>query len=118
MARYTQHFLVEIAPENLHSTIIKTLESCRLVIIYETDDCVIAQEIEANASFAKMVTVEVLIHRSEIEGNQAKLTSVTKNAELPLRINNYCHGVSDRVSKAFCDSPEWKLLEVTSGTGY
>jgi hypothetical protein len=62
-----------------------------------------------------MVTVEVLIHRSEIEGNQAKLTSVTKNAELPLRINNYCHGISDRVSKAFCDSPEWKLLEVTSG---
>jgi hypothetical protein len=115
MARYTQHFLVEIAPENLHSTIIKTLESCSLVITYETDDYVIAQEIETNASFAKMVTVEVLIHRSEIEGNQAKLTSVTKNAELPLRINNYCHGISDRVSKAFCDSPEWKLLEFTSG---
>ena len=115
MARYTQHFLVEIAPENLHSTIIKTLESCSLVITYETDDYVIAQEIETNASFAKMVTVEVSIHRSEIEGNQAKLTSVTKNAELPLRLNNHCHSISDLVSKAFCDSPEWKLLEVTSG---
>ncbi len=115
MARYTQHFLVEIAPENLHSTIIRTLEACRFTITYETDDYVIAQEIETNASFAKMVTVEVLIHRSEIEGDQAKLTSVTKNAELPLRVNNYCHGISDLISKAFCDSPEWKVLEFTEG---
>jgi hypothetical protein len=115
MARYTQHFLVEIAPENLHPTIVKTLEACNLAITYETDDYVNAQEIETNESFAKMVTVEVLIHRSEIEGDQAKLTIVIKNAELPLRLNNYCHGISDRVSKAFCDSPEWKLLEFTAG---
>ncbi|NUN65757.1 hypothetical protein HCU40_13600 [Pseudanabaena biceps] len=115
MARYTQHFVVEIDPEHLHSTIIKTLEACNLVITYETDDYVIAQEIETNASFAKMVTVEVLVHRSEIEGNQAKLTCVTKNAELPLRVNNYCHGISDLVSKSFCDNSEWKLLEFTSG---
>jgi len=115
MARYTQHFLVEIAPEKLHSTLVRTLESCSLAITYETDDYVIAQEIETNATFAKMVTVEVLIHRSEIEGNQVKLTSVTKNSELPLRVNNYCHGISDRISKAFCDSPAWKLLEVTAG---
>ncbi|HBC41721.1 MAG TPA: hypothetical protein DCZ88_07460 [Pseudanabaena sp.] len=113
MARYTQHFLVEIAPENLHSTIVQTLESCGLVITYETDDYVIAQETETTAH-AKIVTVEVLIHRSEIEGNQVKLTSVTKNAELPLRINNHCQGISDRISKAFIDSREWKLLE-TSG---
>lgn len=112
MARYTQHFLVEIAPENLHSTIIKTLEACGLVITYETDDYVIAQETETT-SHAKIVTVEVLIHRSEIEGNQAKLTSVTKNAELPLRVNNHCQGISDRVSKAFSDSTEWKLLEMS-----
>jgi hypothetical protein len=112
MARYTQHFLVEIAPENLHSTIIKTLESCGLVITYETDDYVIAQETETT-SHAKIVTVEVLIHRSEIEGNQAKLTSVTKNAELPLRVNNHCQGISDRVSKSFSDSTEWKLLEIS-----
>ncbi len=46
MARYTQHFLVEIAPENLLSTIVQTLESCGLVITYETDDYVIAQETE------------------------------------------------------------------------
>ena len=115
MARYTQHFLVEIAPENLHTTLVRTLEACELVITYETDDYVIAQEIETNASFAKLVTVEVLIHRSEIEGRQVKLTSVTKNAELPLRINNYCHGISDRISKAFSDNSDWKLLEVTAG---
>lgn len=115
MARYTQHFSVEIAPEALHTTIIKTLEACSLVITYETEDYVLAQEIETNPSFAKMVTVEVLIHRSEIEGNQVKLTVVTKNAELPLRINNHCQGISDRVSKAFCDSSEWKLLEVNAG---
>jgi len=114
MARYTQNLLVEIAPENLHPTITKTLEACSLAITYETDDYVLSQETETNASFAKMVTVEVLIHRSEIEGNQAKLTIVTKNAELPLRVNNYCHGISDRVSKAFCDSPAWKLLEVST----
>ena len=111
MARYTQQFVVEIAPENLHSAIVKTLESCRLAITYETEDYVLAQEIETNATFAKLVTVEVLIHRSEIEGNQAKLTSVTKNAELPLRVNNYCHGISERVSKAFCENPDWHLLE-------
>ncbi len=114
MARYTQHFVVEIAPENLLSTIIKTLEVCSLVITYETDDYVIAQETETT-SHARIVTVEVLIHRSEIEGNKAKLTSVTKNAELPLRVNNHCQGISDRVSKAFNDSPDWKLLEVTTG---
>lgn len=115
MARYTQHFLVEIAPEALHSTITKTLESCGLVITYETEDYVLSQEAETNVSFAKMVTVEVLIHRSEILGSQVKLTSVTKNAELPLRVDNHCHGISDRVSKAFSDSNLWKLLEVTSG---
>ena len=115
MARYTQNFLVEITPEALHSTIIETLEACRLVITYETDDYVIAQEIETNVSFAKMVTVEVLIHRSEMENNQAKLTSVTKNSELPLRVNNHCQGISDRVSKAFSEAPAWKLLEITAG---
>jgi hypothetical protein len=111
MARYTQNFLVEVDPEKLKATIIRTLESCSLAINYETEDYVIAQEIETNATFAKMVTVEVLIHRSEIEDNQVKMTVVTKNAELPLRVNNYCHSIADVVSKAFCDSPEWKLLE-------
>ncbi|MDX2254802.1 MAG: hypothetical protein NW214_04735 [Pseudanabaenaceae cyanobacterium bins.39] len=115
MARYTQHFSVEIAPEDLHKAIVQSLESCNLAITYETDDYVIAQEIETNASFAKMVTVEVLIHRSEIEGNQAKLTSVTKNAELPLRVNNYCYRISEVVSKAFCENQAWKLLEFNAG---
>jgi hypothetical protein len=115
MARYTQHFVIDIAPEALHPTITTTLEACGLVITYETDDYVLSQEAETNVSFAKMVTVEVLIHRSEISGSQVKLTSVTKNAELPLRVDNHCHGISDRISKAFSDNNAWTLLEVSEG---
>jgi hypothetical protein len=115
MARYTQHFLIEILPINLQAAVLKTLEECNLSITYSTEDYVMAQENSGQVAFSKLVTVEVLIHQSQITGEKVRLTCVTKNEELPLHIDNHCHRMSESVSEAFARAESWKFLEAIPG---
>ncbi|NJK34327.1 MAG: hypothetical protein HC919_04885 [Oscillatoriales cyanobacterium SM2_2_1] len=113
MARYTHCFTAALQPEHLHQTIVALLESCGLQITYKTDDYVMAQEIKGDTAFSRMVTVEILIHQSEIVGERVKLTCVTKNEELPLKKKNHCAIVAERVRETFMGSEHWQLLETT-----
>lgn len=111
MARYTQQYVVAILPEKLRQTLIESLESCNLAVTYSTDDYVMAQETAGAVAYSKLVTVEVLIHQSSIQGEQVSLTCLTKNEELPLRENNHCRDMSNLVGQAFARNQSWKLLE-------
>ncbi|CAN1209723.1 hypothetical protein TUMEXPCC7403_05825 [Tumidithrix helvetica PCC 7403] len=115
MARYTQHFLIEILPTNLQAAVLAALEECNLSITYSTGDYVMAQENSGQVAYSKLVTVEVLIHQSEIKGEQVKLTCVTKNEELPLQVDNHCHRMAESVSQAFARAQSWKFLEAIPG---
>ena len=115
MARYTQHYVIKILPEKLRQAIVDSLESCKLSITYSTDDYIRAQEKAGSVSFSQLVTVEILIHQASDAEGQVKLTSVTKNEELPLRLNNHCHDIADVVSKAFSSNKSWKVVESIPG---
>ncbi|MEI6427783.1 MAG: hypothetical protein WCO45_05235 [Pseudanabaena sp. ELA607] len=113
MARYTHFFLVEAPPDDLRQGIVNILQSCGLVIAYNTEDYVIAQEPQKTA-VAKLVTVEVLIHRSDSDGERTRLTCVSKNAELPLRKLNHCRDIAQYVCRAFQECGKWRVLESAS----
>ncbi len=110
MARYTHFFLIEAPPDDLRQGIVNILQSCGLAIAYNTEDYVIAQE-QTKTAFAKLVTVEVLIHRSDSAGERTRLTCVSKNAELPLRQANHCRDMAQCVFRAFADCTKWRVLE-------
>ncbi|AFY73979.1 hypothetical protein Syn7502_01948 [Synechococcus sp. PCC 7502] len=111
MARYTQNYVVTTNPSHVRDVVADILSTCSLVVSYITDDYVMAQEQSGKINFSKLVTVEVLIHQPSLESNSIKLTCVTKNGELPLRLGNHCQLMSELVDKAFCTSQAWQLLE-------
>jgi len=115
MGRYTQQYTIEISPQKLLLALKESLESCNLSITYSTEDYVMAQEATGNVSFSKIVTVEILIHQTEIDGDNVKLTCVTKNQELPLRSDNHCQRMADKVSQAFAGNQSWKMVEMIPG---
>lgn len=115
MARYTQTFVVAISPEKLRQALVDSLESCNLSIIYSTDDYLMARELAGQIAYAKLVTVEILIHQTSRQGEAVNLTCVTKNEELPLQMDNHCQRMADLVAQAFTCNQTWKLLENISG---
>jgi hypothetical protein len=115
MARYTQNYTISTDPEKLRQAIVETLTECQLSVTYVTDDYVMAQETAGQIAFSKLVTVEVLIHQSSIDGNTVKLTCVIKNGELPLRLHNHCQKMADLVNQEFASNQNWKLLESLLG---
>jgi hypothetical protein len=111
MARYTQIYVVKTNPITIRDVIVDVLSTCSLVVSFVTNDYIMAQEKSGNLSFSKLVIVEVLIHQPSIESNSIKLTCITKNGELPLRIDNHCQKMSELVDQAFTLSTAWQLLE-------
>jgi hypothetical protein len=111
MARYTQTYVVTSDPLDIRDAVSTLLSSCSLSVSYITNDYIMAQEKSSKISFAKLVTVEVLIHQPSLESNSIKLTCITKNGELPLRIGNHCQKMSELVDRAFILNSAWQLLE-------
>lgn len=111
MARYTQIYVVTSDPHDIRDAVAAILTACSLSVSYVTSDYIMAQEKSTKVSFAKLVTVEVLIHQPALESNSIKLTCITKNGELPLRIGNHCQKMSELVDKAFTLNSAWQLLE-------
>jgi hypothetical protein len=113
MARYTQVYVITTDPKHIRDAVVDTLNTCSLSVCYVTGDYVKAQEKAGKVSFSKLVTVEVLIHQPSLESNSVKLTCITKNGELPLRVGNHCQNIFEIVNQAFNVSPAWKILETS-----
>ncbi|AFY71584.1 hypothetical protein Pse7367_3344 [Thalassoporum mexicanum PCC 7367] len=115
MARYTQHYVIAIGQEKLKPAIVNSLEACNLAVIYVSDDYFMAREVGGKISFTKLVTVEVLVNQTEMPEDKIKLTCVTKNEELPLKLDNHCSQMAEVVGNAFKQNESWNLLEAISG---
>lgn len=115
MARYTCSFIIAVPLERLHPLLIEVLESCNLDIIYNTADYLMAREIPGKVSFAKLVTVEVLIDKSTATDDEVRMNLVIKNEELPLQVVNHCHQMFDMVHQAIAQNRHWHLVESVAG---
>lgn len=111
MARYTQNYIVAVEPCLTRDVIAHILNSCSLSVSYVANDYIMAQEKSNKINFSKLVTVEVLIHQPSSDSSSTKLTCITKNGELPLRLGNHCQEMFELVDRAFNLNSDWKILE-------
>jgi len=111
MARYTCSFLVAVPVARLRQSIVEVLQACNLDLIYDTSDYLMARENPGQVSFAKLVTVEVLIDRTTATDAEARINLVIKNEELPLQVDNHCHKMFVLISQAFIDNRHWQLVQ-------
>jgi len=115
MARYTCSFIIAVPLERLQQVLIEVLESCNFDIIYNTGDYLMAREIPGHVSFAKLVTVEVLIDKSTATDQEVRMNFVIKNEELPLQVDNHCHQMFHQVQQAIAQNRHWQLVESVAG---
>lgn len=117
MARYTSLFTITGSFNRLRQFLADVLKSCHCDVIYDTDDYVVAREMPGRVSYAKLVTVEVLIDKP-LEGgkireadSEIRMNFVVKNEELPLKSDNHCRQMFNLVNQAIANSPQWQLIE-------
>lgn len=110
MARYTSLFTVAVSFDRLRQMLTDTLCSCRMDIVYSTEDYLMAREVPGHVTFAKLVTVEVLIDRFETPDAEVQMSFVVKNEELPLQSDNHCRHMFDRVNQAVLENRQWHLI--------
>jgi hypothetical protein len=110
MSRYVCHFSVNLSSQNVRSPLKKLLAACRMEIIYEVADYLMAREIPGGVTFAKLVRVEVLIDVSITNPDAVKLSFVVKNEELPLNANNHCRQVFDLLRMTIARYYNWQPI--------
>jgi hypothetical protein len=111
MARYTSLFTIAVPLESLQHLLADLLESCNLDVIYNAGDYLMAREVPGQVSFAKLVTVEVLIDRFPTNEDEVRMNFVVKNEELPLKVDNHCHQIFKEVNRAIAENHQWSLIE-------
>lgn len=111
MARYTFSFTVAVPTARLRQLLGEVLRPCNLEIIHDTNDFMMAREIPGQVSFAKLVTVEVLIDKTTSTNTETSITLVIKNEELPLQVDNHCHQMFEVVKQAVVGNRDWQLVE-------
>jgi hypothetical protein len=110
MARYTSLFTVAVSFDRLRQMLIDILRSCRMDVIYSTEDYLVAREVPGGVAFARLVTVEVLIDRFTTPEAEVRMSFVVKNEELPLQSDNHCRDMFDRVNQAVVENRQWHLI--------
>jgi hypothetical protein len=110
MARYTSLFTVSVSFDRLRQMLTDVLRSCRMDVIYSTEDYLVAREVPGGVSFAKLVTVEVLIDRFASPDTEVRMSFVVKNEELPLQSNNHCRDMFNLVNRAVAENRQWHLI--------
>ena len=115
MARYTCSFTVAVPIDRLGQLLVEFLQACNLEIIYGTADYMMARESPGQVSFAKLVTVEVLIDRTTATDTETRINLVIKNEELPLQVDNHCYQMFELVNRAIIDNHNWQLVESVAG---
>jgi hypothetical protein len=111
MARYTSLFTVAVSLDRLRQLLTDILHSCSLDVIYDSEDYLVARELPGRVSFAKLVTVEVLIERFVTAEKGVRMSFVVKNEELPLQNNNHCRRMFNLVNQAVTENHQWHLIE-------
>jgi hypothetical protein len=71
----------------------------------------VAREVPGHVSFAKLVTVEVLIEQFPTDESEVQMSFVVKNEELPLRNNNHCRQIFNLVNQAVAENRQWHLIK-------
>lgn len=115
MARYTGLFIVAVPIERLRQLAIDVLESCGCNIIYDSGEYMMARELPGQVPFGKLVTVEVLINRSNNNEREIRMNIVMKNEELPIYNDNHCRQIFDRVQQSITQNRQWQLVESAIG---
>ncbi|MBW4654927.1 MAG: hypothetical protein KME20_18075 [Kaiparowitsia implicata GSE-PSE-MK54-09C] len=115
MARYTSLFTVSTTLESFRDLLSNLLQSCHCDIIYDADDYMVAREIPGRVSYAKLVTVEVLIDKTYDYDQEVRMNVVVKNEELPLKRDNHCHHMFNLVNRAVEESRQWHPVESLAG---
>jgi hypothetical protein len=110
MARYTSLFTVAVSFDRLRQLLTDILRSCRMDVIYSTEDYLVAREVPGHVTFAKLVTVEVLIDRFPTPETEVRMSFVVKNEELPLQNNNHCRDMFNLVNRAVLENRQWHLI--------
>lgn len=109
MARYTSLFRVAVSIDKFRQLLTDILYACSLDIIYSSEDYLVAREVPGHVSYAKLVTVEVMIEQNRTE-TEVQMSFVVKNEELPLRNNNHCRQMFNLVNQAVTENHQWKLI--------
>lgn len=110
MARYTSLFTVAVPFDRIRQLLVDILRSCRMDIIYSTEDYLMAREVPGRVTFAKLVTVEVLIDRFATLETEVQMSFVVKNEELPLQSENHCRDMFNLVNRAVSENRQWHLI--------
>lgn len=111
MARYTSLFTVAVSLDRFRQMLTDILHACSLDVIYTSEDYLVAREVPGHVSFAKLVTVEVLIDRFATTDAEVRMSFVVKNEELPLQSNNHCRRMFNLVNQAVAENRQWHLIE-------
>lgn len=115
MARYTCSYTIALPFDSLRQSVVDVLKTFPLNIIYETGDYLMAREIPGKISYAKLVTLEVLLDRTTATEKETRMSLVMKNEELPLQVDNHCHQMFDLVNQAIMENRQWQLVETVAG---
>lgn len=115
MARYTCSFTVTVPIDRLRQLLVDVLQACNLDIIYEISDYIMAREVPGHVSFAKLVTVEVLVDKTTATDTETRMNFVIKNEELPLQVDNHCHQMFELVNQAILDNRHWHVVQSVAG---
>jgi hypothetical protein len=114
MARYTHLLTVAVSPSRLRQQLVETLETCHLEVVHVTPEYVMAREIpHTGITFPQLVTVEVLVDHTTASETETQCTFVIKNEELPLKSNNHCFQMYEKVSEALAENENWHLVKST-----
>lgn len=111
MARYTSLYTVAVSLDRFRQLLTDILCSCSLDVIYSSEDYWVARELPGRVSYAKLVTVEVLIDQPQTPNTEVKMNFVVKNEELPLKSNNHCRQIFNLVNQAIAENRQWHLIE-------
>ncbi|MEA5535313.1 hypothetical protein [Crocosphaera sp. XPORK-15E] len=110
MARYTSSFLAKTNLEQIPILLCQLVESCDFEVVYQATDYLMAREIPGQVPFSKLVTVEALVESTAAQNNEVPVTFVIKNDELPLKSNNHCQQLFQKLQLALNQSQEWRLI--------
>ncbi len=110
MSRYVCHFSAQHSPQTVRAPLRQLMESCRMEMIYEIEDYMMAREIPGQVSFSKLVTAEVLIDITNATDEAVTLSFVVKNEELPLNSNNHCRQMFDLLRVALEQHHDWQPI--------
>ncbi|MCY7282080.1 MAG: hypothetical protein LH679_01305 [Cyanobacteria bacterium CAN_BIN43] len=111
MARYTSLYTVAVSLDHFRQLLTDILRSCSLDVIYASEDYWVARELPGHVSYAKLVTVEVLIDQPQTQNAEVKMNFVVKNEELPLQSNNHCRQIFNLVNHAIAENRQWHLIQ-------